>query len=621
MHKATAGKAAAEKEAAERVASFWQQQETDEVSTALQEAFNNLVMENPSDPLRFLGAEFTRLSRDPNQLATSSLKDKGAEAVLAALLDGEPKVRVASDEPLPAKTEGLPYWGGAFGDDGKLYLIARESRRVMTFDPRTERWGSFGEELPARPNKWLGAARCSDGCIYALPGGARQALKIDPAAGTAALFGDDVTALANVTPGECNWHETVLADDGFLYGVPHNANCVLKFDPTSGKASVFGDLKGKAKYIGGIYCPTDGCIYAPPFLASRCLRIDPVNETAEYFGDPIESNQYHDGAFCVDGRIYCIPGGKPNSVLCIDPEALSVDFVGTGQLGKWNIMRSFKGDDGCVYGVAHGQNQLLRVDPISGDVSAVGERFGPEFKRTLYGAIAAPNGTVFGLPMRGGAPAVCIHMPPKLPLLRQLLDEHPETLRAAINSDPAPFLLLLAAQANDGGAEGARLSCRLLEAAAKELLPCLQSDVECSRQGTHLRARALLKACEMLGEAQATAVGEAVPGEPMHMAYQYGTFGQDGKLYLIPRLARRVACYDPNSGRFRQIGDELEAGLEYCGGALCDDGCIYSLPIKGSRALKIDPAQGTAVSYGDDLSNLTKSHSIENIVLGPDGCI
>ena len=164
------------------MASFWQQQETDEVSTALQEAFNNLVMENPSDPLRFLGAEFTRLSRDPNQLATSSLKDKGAEAVLAALLDGEPKVRVASDEPLPAKTEGLPYWGGAFGDDGKLYLIARESRRVMTFDPRTERWGSFGEELPARPNKWLGAARCSDGCIYALPGGARQALKIDPAA-------------------------------------------------------------------------------------------------------------------------------------------------------------------------------------------------------------------------------------------------------------------------------------------------------------------------------------------------------------------------------------------------------------------------------------------------------
>ena len=125
----------------------------------------------------------------------------------------------------------------------------------------------------------------------------------------------------------------------------------------------------------------------------------------------------------------------------------------------------------------------------------------------------------------------------------------------------------------------------------------------------------------MLGEAQATAVGEAVPGEPMHMAYQYGTFGQDGKLYLIPRLARRVACYDPNSGRFRQIGDELEAGLEYCGGALCDDGCIYSLPIKGSRALKIDPAQGTAVSYGDDLSNLIKPHSNENIVLGPDGCI
>ena len=324
---------------------YWEQQQG-EISNAMREALATIVKERPADPLRFLSAEFARLSRDPYQLMISSLTDQSADQLLAALVNDEPKMRAASNEKLPAKTDGLPYYGGAFGDDGKLYLIPRETRRVICFDPMTELWAPIGDELPAEPayNKWIGAARCSDGCIYALPGSARQALKIDPKARTASLFGDDLAALA---PGvDFKWHETVLAGDGCLYGMPAKANSVLKFDPATGTASTFGKLKEeRLKYVSGVYCPKDGCIYAPPFQASRCLRIDPLRLTAEYIGDDLSSRdlgQYHGGAVGGDGRIYCMPGGTPSAVLCIDPETRRTSFVGPVQQGRWTIHRAFK---------------------------------------------------------------------------------------------------------------------------------------------------------------------------------------------------------------------------------------------------------------------------------------
>ena len=68
---------------------------------------------------------------------------------------------------------------------------------------------------------------------------------------------------------------------------------------------------------------------------------------------------------------------------------------------------------------------------------------------------------------------------------------------------------------------------------------------------TETQGRALLKSCEMLGEAQVVAVGEEpVPGPHKDLAYHYGAFGRDGKLYFFPRAARRVA-YDARLERRR----------------------------------------------------------------------
>ena len=120
-----------------------------------------------------------------------------------------------------------------------------------------------------------------------------------------------------------------------------------------------------------------------------------------------------------------------------------------------------------------------------------------------------------------------------------------------------------------------------------------------------------------------------------------GQFGRDGKLYLTPRAAGRVVCFDPATGISNDIGDqfvaydpasqkgmtpdELEklswADAKWIGSQLANDGCIYALPGKATRALRINPAQGTATEFGDDCASLASGIEFpwHETVLGGDG--
>ena len=50
-----------------------------------------------------------------------------------------------------------------------------------------------------------------------------------------------------------------LAADGNIYGIPHNATQVLRFDPTTQQATLVGDeLLGEYKWSGGVLaCPDE----------------------------------------------------------------------------------------------------------------------------------------------------------------------------------------------------------------------------------------------------------------------------------------------------------------------------------------------------------------------------
>ena len=122
-----------------------------------------------------------------------------------------------------------------------------------------------------------------------------------------------------------------------------------------------------------------------------------------------------------------------------------------------------------------------------------------------------------------------------------------------------------------------------------------------------------------------------------------GQFGRDGKLYLTPRAAGRVVCFDPATGISNAIGDqfvaydpgsalqkamspeEMEriswAEHKWIGSQLANDGCIYALPAMATRALRINPAQGTATEFGDDCASLASESNFRwhETVLGGDG--
>ena len=123
--------------------------------------------------------------------------------------------------------------------------------------------------------KWLGGALGGDNCIYSPPGNARRILRIDPASMTASLFGPDLHRLS----GGKTWAPWV--------------------GPSAGM---------------------DGCLYCSPFGANRALRINPFAGTVSLVGEAIPNDQLMKTSFSVldkDGVVWCLPthtGGNSRMV-------------------------------------------------------------------------------------------------------------------------------------------------------------------------------------------------------------------------------------------------------------------------------------------------------------------
>ena len=112
-------------------------------------------------------------------------------------------------------------------------------------------------ELPEGRDKWTGGVLAADGNIYGIPHNATQVLRFDPRTQQATLVGDQL-------PGDrFKWSGGVLAADGNIYGIPCSATQVLRFDPRTQQATLVGDqLPGDGKWMGG--CPFPGFSFSPP---------------------------------------------------------------------------------------------------------------------------------------------------------------------------------------------------------------------------------------------------------------------------------------------------------------------------------------------------------------------
>ncbi len=184
--------------------------------------------------------------------------------------------------PVPYK-----YWNGAVAADNAIYVPPYAASQVLRIGPEQTGIDSppecrvVGPDLNGfattkRKFKWMGGVATRDGCVYGIPYEATGVLRIDPAAQDpfSVLKIDGMSDLEIEATGK--WTDGVLAGDGAIYCIPHNARHVLRIDPSRKCAETVGpDLSNKnCKWMGGVLGP-DGRIYGVPQDANSVLRIEP----------------------------------------------------------------------------------------------------------------------------------------------------------------------------------------------------------------------------------------------------------------------------------------------------------------------------------------------------------
>jgi hypothetical protein len=263
--------------------------------------------------------------------------------------------------------------GGVVATDGCIYGIPANAESVLKIDCRTGTVSTFGGPLPGK-NKWYGGLLGGDGCIYGIPQCANTVLKINP-------FTQEVTLLGNLDSGGWKWHGGVVGADGNIYGIPSNADSVLKIVPSTGEVSTIGDVRnvtphrkdGKYKWLGGVLA-SDGAVYGMPGDADCVLRIAPYTSEVTLIGGPFtpemgntdKENKWQNGFMARDGCVYGIPL-RAESVIKIKVATQEVSTIpilpdGVGR-DKWE--GGVVGDDGCLYGMPQRAKNVLKIKPAA----------------------------------------------------------------------------------------------------------------------------------------------------------------------------------------------------------------------------------------------------------------
>ena len=94
----------------------------------------------------------------------------------------------------------------------------------------------------------------------------------------------------------------------------------------------------------------------------------------------------------------------------------------------------------------------------------------------------------------------------------------------------------------------------------------------------------------------------------------------DGCIYCMPCNARRIMKLDPNNNdAMSSVGDYLGRGFKYVGTVVGIDGCVYGIPYRLKRIVKYDPINVINSFVGEEADEEFKCSG--NGALGRDGCI
>jgi len=249
--------------------------------------------------------------------------------------------------------------------------------------------------------KWRGGVLGHDGKIYGIPFNANKILKIDPSSNATdptPLVGDSfIIGLVN------KWRGGVVGSNGIIYGVPYYAKSILTYNITSEKTKRIARrhplLKYEEKFDGGVLA-NNGMIYFIPCDYKKVVKFDPLNlknpltEIGDDLGD--EGDKMRGGVLGSDGNIYAIPYSGTR-VLKINIGDDTTSFLGDEYQGASKWMNGVLAKDGNIYACPSFANQILQININSQTTNLVGPDLGDDDWK-WSGFVEGEDGFLYGIP-------------------------------------------------------------------------------------------------------------------------------------------------------------------------------------------------------------------------------
>jgi hypothetical protein len=282
------------------------------------------------------------------------------------------------------------------GGDGFLYGIPYNARRVVKFNPLDKSMTEIGPDFGEGGMKWDCGVLANTGSIYCTPYWAEHILKIDTIHGTVETL-DDVEL---PEAGHGLWASGALAPDSSIYYMPSKARRIMRLNPDNDSLSSVGDdLGGEYCKYSGTVVGIDDFVYGIPEDATCIIKFDPSNpDTTSTVGE-----EYEEGFDCGTGVLaagddYIYAANDSGQVLKIATTINNYTWIGDpihSGYGSEGWGDPIVGADKCIYWPPYNANRVLKFDPGTQQLpSLVGDDLGTGHAKWLGGALAT-DGVIY----------------------------------------------------------------------------------------------------------------------------------------------------------------------------------------------------------------------------------
>jgi hypothetical protein len=254
----------------------------------------------------------------------------------------------------------------------------------------------IGHEIEGRA-KFSTFVDGGDGFLYGIPSDAQRVVKFNPLDKSFTEIGPDLG------DDECKWMCGVRSNNNSIYCAPYRADHILKIDTIQGTVETLDNVEvpetGDDLWASGALAP-DNSIYYMPSSARRIMRLNPDNDSLSSVGDDLgeERWKYTGTVLGNDDYVYGIPGEEAARIVKFDPtNPETTSTVGEEAEGRFGCGNGALAGDGNIYAVNR-FGQVLKVDTRSNNYTWIGD--------PLYSEMGAG----WGDPIVGADK--CIYWPP-----------------------------------------------------------------------------------------------------------------------------------------------------------------------------------------------------------------